>query len=137
LLGGGEGVLDTAAGSLAIERARPFSRGWLVRFHGLEDRNAVEDLAGRYLLAERATLAEPGEDEVWYHHLLGLTVRTVAGVEVGPVREVYEASPADLIEVEAAGGRLILIPATRRIVKRIDVAEGIVEIEPPAGLLDL
>jgi ribosomal 30S subunit maturation factor RimM len=53
------------------------------------------------------------------------------------VREVYEADPADLLEVEAEGGKRHLVPFTERIVRRVALAEGRLVIEPPAGLLEL
>jgi ribosomal 30S subunit maturation factor RimM len=39
--------------------------------------------------------------------------------------------------VEAEDGREILIPFTRSICKVIDVAEKIIRVEAPEGLLDL
>jgi 16S rRNA processing protein RimM len=53
------------------------------------------------------------------------------------VREVYETEPADLLEVEADGGKAHLIPFAERIVREVDAAGGRLVIDPPAGLLDL
>jgi 16S rRNA processing protein RimM len=66
-----------------------------------------------------------------------MRVMTVDGTDVGQVREVYETAPADLLEVETPGGRRILIPATKQVVRGIDTAAGTVMIDPPAGLLEL
>ena len=137
LLGTEDGELGDDAATLEIVRVRPFKRGFLLFFAGLDDRSAVEELTGRYLLVERERLAEPGEDEVWYHQLLGMQVMTIEGRDVGTVREVYDVAPADLLEVETPAGRRILIPATKQVVRAIDRAAGTVRIEPPEGLLEL
>src|SRR5690606_20312770 len=79
---------------LAVERRRPFKRGMLVKFEGLDDRTAVEPLAGRYILMPLEKLAPLEEGEVYYHQLLGAEVVTVEGQVVGRVREVFETEPA-------------------------------------------
>jgi len=136
-LGDEEGGLGEDAATLVVERSRPFKRGLLVMFAGVSNREAVESMANRCLLAPRDALSEPGDGETYYHDLLGLAVETVEGAAVGRVVGVYETEPADLLEVEADDGRRRLIPLSKQVVRRIDVAAGRLEIEPPAGLLDL
>jgi 16S rRNA processing protein RimM len=137
LLGTEDGELGDDVASLEIVGVRPFKRGFLLFFAGLDDRDAVEELTGRYLLVERERLAEPAADEVWYHQLLGMQVTTTEGREIGRVREVYDVAPADLLEVETKDGRTILIPATKQVVREIDTAGRTVRIEPPPGLLEI
>src|SRR5690606_4340442 len=45
----GEPEPDPDAPPLVVERQRPFKRGLLVKFEALDDRTAVEPLAGRYV----------------------------------------------------------------------------------------
>jgi 16S rRNA processing protein RimM len=137
LLGDEEGGLEGEFGTVVIERARPFKRGLLVKLAGLDDRNAVEPLARRYLLAPFDRLEPLDEGEVFYHQLLGLEVVTVEGDRVGQVREVYETEPAHLLEVAGEGGKLHLIPFSEQVVRRIDVEAGRMVIKPPPGLLSL
>jgi 16S rRNA processing protein RimM len=121
---------------LAVERRRPFKRGMLVKFEGLDDRTAVEPLAGRYILMPLEKLAPLEEGEVYYHQLLGAEVVTVEGQVVGRVREVFETEPAHLLEVQG-DEKVHLIPFTERIVKEVDVERKRLVIEPPAGLLEI
>jgi 16S rRNA processing protein RimM len=137
LLGDADGGLDEAAGAVVVSAARAFKRGLLLSLEGFADRGAVEPLCGRYLLAPVGALAPREEGEVFYHELLGLRVETVAGEEVGRVREVYELAPADLLEVKGADGRLHLIPFAAHLVREVDVAGGRLVIDPPPGLLEL
>jgi 16S rRNA processing protein RimM len=117
--------------------SRPFKKGLLVKLEGFGDRSAAESLVGRYLLAAVDRLEPLAEGEVFYHQLLGMLVELRDGRQVGRVREVYEALPADLLEVETEGGRAVLVPFTERIVTRVDVAAGRLVIDPPPGLLEL
>lgn len=121
---------------LTVQGARPYRKGLLVRFEGVEDRGAAEVLASRYLLAPADELGEPEEDELYYHELLGLEVETVDGERIGRVREVYETEPSHLLEVKTAG-RVHLVPFTKRVVVEVDRAGGRLVIDPPEGLLDL
>ncbi|HEX7089822.1 MAG TPA: ribosome maturation factor RimM [Longimicrobiales bacterium] len=121
---------------LVVERRRPFKRGMLVKFEGLDDRTAVEPLAGRYILMPLEKLAPLEEGEVYYHQLLGAEVVTVEGEVVGRVREVFETEPAHLLEVKG-DGKVHLIPFTERIVKQVDIERKRLVIEPPTGLLEI
>ncbi|MCI0434543.1 MAG: ribosome maturation factor RimM [Gemmatimonadetes bacterium] len=131
-----DGVTDVSD-TLTVARARGFKRGLLVLFDGIADRDAAEAYSGRYLYASSAVLAPPGEDEVYYHDLVGLRVETVAGEDVGMVRRVFEMKPADQLEIEGQDGVLRLVPLIRPIVQAVDVEQGRVVIDPPPGLLEL
>jgi 16S rRNA processing protein RimM len=68
---------------LRIDAVRPFRDGLLVTFDAVPDRNAAERLHQRYLVAPLSDLAELADDELFYHQLLGMRVRTVDGTEIG------------------------------------------------------
>ena len=108
MLGDEGGELEADSPALVVERTRPFKRGQLVKFEGLEDRGAVEELAGRYLLLPIAGVDRLEDGEVFYHQLLGASVVTADGTEVGTVREVYETEPAHLLEVKSAAATTVL-----------------------------
>ena len=137
LLGDERGELGEDSEELVVERSRPFKRGQLVKFDGFDDRTAVEELGGRYLLVPFEVLGELEEGEAFYHQLLDAEVVTVDGEVVGKVREVFETEPAHLLEVKSPSGKLHLIPFAERIVKRVDAEAGRIVIKPPPGLLEL
>jgi 16S rRNA processing protein RimM len=121
---------------LVIESVRPFKRGLLVKFEGLDDRDAIEGLTQRYLQIPIGEVAPLEEGEVFFHQLIGLEVVTAEGEQVGKVREIYDTGPTHLLEVRTGSGP-VLIPFTERVVKKIDVEGGVLTIKPPPGLLDL
>lgn len=123
--------------SLEVEEARPFRKGYLVRFLGVEDRTRGELLRDRYLLRPFEETEPLEEGEVFYHQLLGLVVHTLDGREVGRILEVYDLRPADILEVSRGDDDSVLIPFTREIVVEWDLEGGRLVVDPPEGLLDL
>lgn len=121
---------------LRVVSARPFKGAWLVGFGGVETRSEAEVLRGRYLLREAAEVEPLEEGEYFYHDLLGLEVLTRDGRLLGRVREIYEMSPADLIDVRGEG-RDYMIPFRKEFVVEVDLDAGCVVVDPPEGLLDL
>ena len=121
---------------LVIQELRPFKRGYIVAFDGIETRSEAEILTDRYLVLPFEEVPPLAENELHYHELLGSRVRTTEGVEVGEVVEVYEMHPSDLLEVRTRSGT-VLIPFNRQVVVGVNREERVLEIEPPAGLLDL
>lgn len=119
---------------LEIESVRPYRKGFLAKFAGVDDREGAEHLRGLYLLRPFEAVDPLADDEVFYHQLLGAEVTTVEGVAVGEVTEVYPIKPADLLQVRGADGEA-LIPMAPEIVVEVDRERGRVVVDPPEGLL--
>ena len=137
LVGDGNGdAPDPGVPSVSIEAVRPFRKGFLLKLRGVHDRDGAEALKGRYLLRAVEELEPVTEGEVFYHQLVGMRVVTVQGEELGVIREVYELRPADLLEVSGPGGTR-LIPFLASVVVEVSAEEGVMTIDPPAGLLEI
>lgn len=128
-----EGPSESLA-PLTIESARPYRKGLLVKFEGIDDRDAAEELRSRYLLRPFETIDELEEGEIFYHELLGAAVVTVDGAVVGEVREVFPLKPADLLQVVGPDGEVIL-PLIEQVVVDFDRERRRVVVDPPEGLL--
>lgn len=133
-------VLDRGGQPTGLEvivtRGRAYHRAWLVHFEGMEDRTALDALRERYLglAVGEARPLEPGE--FYLHELVGLRVETKEGEAVGDVTAVVEAPQGWLLSVKGAS-REHLIPFTAAVVRRVDRAEKLVVVTPPAGLLEI
>lgn len=124
--------------TLTIERARAFKGGMLVKVAGIGARTPeLDELRGRTLLIPRDQAAPPGEDEVFYHDLLGMKVVTAAEGEVGTIGEVYDAPAGPMLSVLREDRKELLIPFVREMIRRVDPAEKVLELDLPAGLLEL
>jgi len=134
---GDTGEPDPDRPPLRVEAARPFRKGFLLRFGGVDSRDRAERLRSLYLLRAVADLEPAADDELFYHELLGLEVVTPEGRSVGTVREVYELSPADLLDVRDAAGRSTMIPFVLDYIVEVDLDARRLVLDPPEGLLDL
>jgi len=125
---------STTLAELTIEAVRPYRKGFLASFAGVDDRAAAERLRGRYLLRPFDTVDEPDEDEIFYHELLGAAVVTPGGAALGTVKEVFPARPSDLLEVAGPDGEFLL-PFNREFVAEFDRERRLVIADPPEALL--
>lgn len=123
--------------SLTIVRARPVTDGILLQAAELTSRDQrVEGLRGHTLLIPSEEAAPPAADEIFYHDLVGSRV-LVNGEPVGTVRDLLETGGAELLVVRRPGGRELLVPFVKEVVRRVDAERREVEIDPPEGLMDL
>jgi len=111
----------------------------VVRFRGINDRDAAEALAGTDLYVERDSLPddELDEDEFFYADLEGLDAVDAAGTSFGTVSGVYDFGAGDLLELKGPNRRPTLIPFSEAAVLEIDLEGGKILIDPiAAGLID-
>jgi 16S rRNA processing protein RimM len=129
----------STAGPLTIARTRWHSGRLLVQFEGCNDRSDAEQLRGVLLVVDSAELEDVTDpDEFRDHQLIGLAVLTMDGQPVGEVTDVLHYGQ-DLLVVAGRGERAgaeIMIPFVSAIVPEVDVAAGLVRVDPPPGLLD-
>ncbi|WP_376702704.1 ribosome maturation factor RimM [Mesorhizobium sp. ISC25] len=117
---------------------RPANTVVVVRFKGVNDRNAAEALAGTELFVDRSVLPDEGEEDEFYHaDLVGLEVKDDTGAIVGKVVAVHNFGGGDILDVTLAGRKGVLIPFTQAAVPEVSIAGGFVRIDPAAaGLVE-
>ncbi|MCV7153746.1 ribosome maturation factor RimM [Mycolicibacterium pyrenivorans] len=121
-----------------IESVREHTGRLLVRLAGVVGRDAAEALRGTLFVVDSDDLPPITEpDEFYDHQLEGLRVRTVTGDDVGTVAEVLHTAAGELLSVKSAEGLEILVPFVSAIVTKVSLTDGVVEIDPPDGLLNL
>lgn len=121
-----------------VDSVRPHGGRLLIRLDGIADRTAADGMRGTVFVVDTAELPPIDDpDEFYDHQLEGLIVRTVGGDDVGTVAEVLHTAAGELLAVKTPAGAEVLVPFVNAIVPRVSLAEGIVEIDPPDGLLDL
>ena len=110
----------------------------VVRFRGVNDRNAAEALNGLDLYIERDNLPdeELDEDEFYYADLEGLEAVDEAGRSHGTVSGIFDFGAGDLLELKGPGKRPVLIPFSEAAVLEIDLESGRILIDPVAAGLD-
>jgi len=119
--------------SVAIIAARPHRGGVLLSVAGVGDVVGAERLRGAAIAVPRETLAPLADDSFYVFEVIGLRVRTAEGEDLGRVAEVMRGSLQDIYVVHGDGGE-ILLPAVRQVIRRIDLAAGLITVDVPVGL---
>ncbi|MDH4412118.1 MAG: ribosome maturation factor RimM [Rhizobium sp.] len=137
---GDYGVLYAADGrKFEILEIRDGKTVAIVRFRGVNDRNAAEVLNGTELFVDRDALPDDDldEDEFYYADLEGLEVYDAENNHYGAVTAVYDFGAGDLLELKGPGKRPVLIPFSEAAVLEIDLEGGRLLVDPiAAGLKD-
>jgi 16S rRNA processing protein RimM len=125
-------------GPLTVAAGRVQSGRLLLSFEGVGDRTAAEALRNTLLIVEIDPDELPDDPEEFYdHQLVGLSVVTVDGRDVGTVAEMLHLPTQDVFAVRRPDGREALIPFVAQIVPEVDLERGAVVVDPPPGLLEL
>lgn len=129
---------DRRERSFAVETVRAHGNRLLVRLAGVADRDSADALRGSVFVIDSADLPPIAEPDTYYdHELEGLRVRTTAGEDIGIVTEVLHTSAGELLAVNREDASELLVPFVAAIVTSVSLADSLVEIDPPEGLLDL
>jgi len=128
------GALENEAGdvrfSLTVEGVT--AKGLICRVEGVADRTAAEKLKGTALYVERSKLPPPDEGEYYYVDLIGLRAVSEAGDALGSVIAVQNYGAGDILEIRPDGDkRTLLFSMNDDVVRRVDVAGGVIVIAPP------
>ena len=95
----------------------------IARLNGMTDRNAAERLKGKKLYVKRENLPKIGAEEYYHADLIGLSVVTTKGNDIGKITAVHNFGAGDILEVKK-GHNSLMLPFDRNIVTDIDIAAG-------------
>lgn len=130
-------LYDSQGKSYEVLEIRPSKTVVVVRFKGVNDRNAAEALNGTELYIDRDQLPEElDEGEFYYTDLIGLDAIGTDGINYGRVSALFDFGGGDLLELRQSGRKPYLIPFTAASVPEVDLEAGRILVEPyAAGLI--
>ncbi|MEJ2190020.1 MAG: ribosome maturation factor RimM [Acidobacteriota bacterium] len=131
----GVGDETAPADFFEVHRIRYHKGQWLLSVGGLRDRDDAATWRGRFLFLPEQALEELPEGFVYEHHLVGLECRAPDGSSLGHVTGVEAGGEQSRIVVRR-GSREFLVPFVPQIVREVDLEQGTVIVDAPAGLLD-
>jgi len=117
-----------------IKSLRKLNRHFIVSFHEVTDR----DVAARYRGALLSSSVEPvtlREGEFLYEQIIGLTVVSSDGNEIGIVVDIFDSGAHDVYVVRR-NEKEYLIPAVREFIRDIQVAGRKIIVNEMEGLFD-
>lgn len=122
---------------LRLQSARFFKNMVIVKFVGIESPEEAQKYKGATLWIEREQAVPLENDEYYQADLIGLSVLTEDGEELGMLTDILETGANDVYEITLRDGRKVLFPAIRDCVKEVDMEAGRMTVHVMEGLLDL
>lgn len=131
-------IQDDAHPALVIDSTRDHSGVLQIKFEGINDRTAAESIRNLILEALVDETELPFEEDEYYdRQLIGLAVLDSQDREIGEVVDVLHLPGHDVLSIQTDGQKELLVPFVAEFVPVVDIAQGLVVITPPAGLLEL
>lgn len=106
----------------------------ILKFKGLDDRNAAEALKNARLLVTRSQAVRLKKDEYFIADLIGLKVVSEEGEELGTLTDVLQTGANDVYVVEKEQAKQLLIPAIKDCIRQVDLEEKIMTVHLLPGL---
>lgn len=122
--------------AIEIGEVRPHHEGILLGLRQISSRNAAEALRGVALTIDPGERRELDEDEFWPEDLEGLTAVDAAGATLGEITSVISGVAQDRLAVTTPDGHIVEVPFVAALVGAVDIAGGVVHMDPPPGLFD-
>ncbi len=106
-----------------------------LKLSGVNSPEEAERVRGALLEVPESERRPLPEGEFYEDQLLGLTVRTAEGDTLGTVTELLHPGPNSVLVVRGERGE-VLVPFIEDVIRRVDPAHGVIEIELVEGLVE-
>ncbi|MWC26592.1 ribosome maturation factor RimM [Paenibacillus sp. MMS18-CY102] len=129
------------SGRLEVEVASSRSQKnvYVLKLKGYDNINDVEKYKGWILKVSEHDLVDLDEDEYYYHEIIGCTVITDEGEELGTVAEILSPGANDVWVVKGKGAngrpKEILIPVIDDVLVAVDVDNKKITVHLIEGLI--
>ena len=90
-----------------------------ITLDGITDRDQVERMRNMFLYIDRANAAPLPEGRYYVADLIGMTVETDQGEQLGKLVDVMQAGGNDVYEVK--GKRVFRFPAIKKVLTNVDI----------------
>ncbi len=134
-----EVILDTGKEyiPMEIEHVKFFKNMVILKFRGYDNINEIEKYKSRDLLITRDQAVDLEPDEYFITDLIGLTVVSDQGAELGTLKDVLETGANDVYVVAMKDGKELMLPAIGDCILNVDLEQGRMEVHVLEGLMDL
>ncbi|QPC46322.1 ribosome maturation factor RimM [Mangrovibacillus cuniculi] len=119
-----------------VESHRTHKQFDLLTLENVASMTEAEALKNSILKVHESSLGELAENEYYFHEIIGCTVSTVDGEEIGNISEILTPGANDVWVVKRKGGKEAYIPYIEQVVLKVNVEDKVVIIDPMEGLLD-
>ncbi len=134
-------LADGSDVEVTLEEAWEHKGDWVFKFGGVDSANEAERFKGADLWVPRSERAPLPDGEYYESDLLGCrVVDGASGQLIGTVSGWQHYGGPSLMEVKRAdekAGREVLVPFVPAICRKVDQEARTIEVDLPAGLLEL
>lgn len=133
-----EVIMDTGKEKiiLKITGVKFFKKFAILKFHGIDDINVVEQYKTFPLYVTREQAVPLEEDEYFIADLIGLSVVGEDKIKLGTLTDILETGANDVYVVKMINGQEILLPAIKDCILNIDTKTKEITIHMMDGLLE-
>jgi len=118
-----------------VHRIIENGRSSFIELGGIDSADSANALKGHYIFLSRREMAEPGDDEYYWHDIIGLDVLTERGEHLGKISAVFPTGSNDVYVCKSDKGEILLpVPAIDDVIRKIDVTDGTIIVELLEGL---
>ena len=123
---------------IAAARIHTTRRGTALQLcaEGVASPEEADALRGLLAFADEDVIQSADHDQESAECMTGFTVETVDGVEVGVLKEVWEAPANDIFVVSRTGREDAMIPAVPAFISFVDAEHERILVRPIEGMLD-
>jgi len=119
-----------------IEKVSYRQKFIVIKFEGIDDIQSSKFLKDHMIKIEEDELLELEEDNFYIYQILNFRVETVEGDFLGNLFDVKTTGGTDVFVVKSKR-KEYMIPASKEIIKRVDLEKELIIVDPLPGLLDL
>lgn len=132
-------ILDTGKEKIDLEIAgvKFFKNMVILKFKGIDDINDVEKYRKKSLYVTRENAVALKENEYFIADLIGLSVTSDEGEDLGKLTDVLQTGANDVYVISKMGCGDILLPAIKDCVKDVDIEGGRMVVHLLPGLREM
>ena len=130
-------LTEDGSRSYEVRLTGQLKNGFSAKLSGVHTKEQADGLRGLQLFVPRSKFPNLPNDEFYYADLLGLSVFSVGGAELGHIKMIQNHGATDLLEIfTGETGKSVLLPFTQINVPTVDISSGKIIIDPPEGLFE-
>jgi len=112
---------------LQLENSKAHGKGSIIKISGYDTPEAARQLTNNLIAIERDELPQCAADEYYWADLVGCTVTTTTGVELGKIDHLLETGANDVIVIQ--GEQKHLIPLINQFVLAVDLKQKTITVD--------
>ena len=131
-------LLDTGKEDIELEitGVKFFKNMVILKFKGIDDMDTANKYRQKSLYVTRENAVKLKKNEYFIADLIGISVTSDEGEELGTIEDVLQTGANDVYVIEKDGEE-ILLPAIKDCIKEVDIEAGTMTVHLLPGLRDI